>query len=287
MRAAVPEQLSASGLSIVDSQDLGVGGIYVRNNTVRAGSRWPTTDPTIEMKVTHFKPIAVGALLVVALGHALGQGPAPPNDIFQQRVAGVNLDDQSIVDGIAMLSGEAGLAVSVEYPLGATIAGPAPALKTFVASVGSGTVAEILDRLCVIDPTFAWTRNGNMANVPPRDHANDPSYLPNRRIDELTFRKLRGADEAVVQIADWLPGPREQIAILGTGMSLSFAQPWSTTLRNVTVRDVLDEIARQLGPSYGWQFSGAQDFRIVVFHQGILPKPSRTNVKQSQGSGAR
>jgi hypothetical protein len=232
------------------------------------------------MRTLYLKLVAIHGLAVVFLGQALSQTPTPPNDAFQRHVGVVELNDQSIVDGIAMLSGEAGLAVSVEYPLGATIAGPAPPLRTLVANVGPGTVPEILDRLCAIDPTFAWTRNGKMANVLPRALASDPNYLPNRKIEELTFRGVRGADDAVMQIADWLPGPREQIAILGTGMPLSFAQPWSTTLRNVTVRDVLDRIAQQLGPSYGWQFSGAQDFRIVTFHQGLLPKPSR-QTKQS------
>jgi hypothetical protein len=236
----------------------------------------------------HYLRLAITkGLAVLVLAQILGGSATVTDDVFQHRAGGVQLNDQSVVDGIAMLSGEAGLAVSVEYPLGTTIAGPAPPLRTLDANVGPGSVAEILDRLCSLDPTFDWTRSGNMANVLPRALASDPSYLPNRKMEELNFRNVRGADDAVMQIADWLPGPREQIAILGTGMSLSFAQPLTTTLRNVTVRDVLDKIAQQLGPSYGWQFSGAQDFRIVTFHQGLLPKPSRNKQKQTYDPGAK
>jgi len=227
------------------------------------------------MRITYLKRIAISSLAVVLLGRGLGQAPTERNDVFLQRVGAVGLNDQSIVDGIAMLSGEAGLAVSVEYPLGATISGPAPPLRTFNAKVGPGTVSETLDRLCAIDPTFVWTRDGNMVNILPRSLASDPRYLLNRKIEELTFREVREADNAVIEIANQLPGAREQIAILATGTSLSFSQPWSATLKNVSVRDVLDGIAQRLGPSYGWQFSGAQDFRIVIFHQGLLPKPSR------------
>jgi hypothetical protein len=106
----------------------------------------------------------------------------------------------------------------------------------------------------------------------------------------MTRRSLNvpaSADDAVMKMVDQLPGPREQIAVMQVGMSLNFADPWSTTLKSLTVRQVFDLIARQLGPTYGWQSSGAQDFRIVTFHEGLLPRPSRNKQKELQNSGAR
>ena len=238
------------------------------------------------MRIWYLRLVAI-ALAAILVGHALGQSPAVPENTFQRHIGGVQLKDQSIIDGVALMSRGAGLAVSVEYPLGKTISSPVPALKTFTANVEPGTVSEVLNRLCAIDSTFAWTRIGNMTNVAPRSVANDPSYLLNRKVGELTFRGVRAADDAVMQIADELPGSREQIALLAAGMSLGFAQPWSTTLKDVTVREVLDLIAEQLGPSYGWQFSGSQDFRIGTFHQGLLPQPSRSKKNQSEDSGAK
>jgi hypothetical protein len=47
------------------------------------------------------------------------------------------------------------------------------------------------------------------------------------------------------------------------------AKPWTVTLKDVTVREVLDQIAQQFGPSYGWQFYGAQNFRMITFHESL------------------
>jgi hypothetical protein len=230
---------------------------------------------------------------VVALAFALAgrgvpqQSSMPAPDPFQQRLAGVTLTDQDIIDGVAMLSRSTGLAVSIEHQLGGTIAGNAPKARTLTAMVGPGTVSEVLDGLCSLDQTFTWTRNGNMINLLPRALASDPNYFLNRTIDELTLKDVHGAQEAVFKTAEQLSGPKEQIAIMQVGTSVSFARPWTTTLQNVTVREVFDLIARQLGPTYGWQFSGAQDFRIITFHQAILPNPSRSKQKQSEDSRPR
>jgi hypothetical protein len=61
----------------------------------------------------------------------------------------------------------------------------------------------------------------------------------------------------------------ERIAIHQTGMSLDFAKPWTVTLKDVIIREVLDQIAQQFGPSYGWQFYGAQNFRMITFHESL------------------
>jgi hypothetical protein len=208
------------------------------------------------------------------------QEPAATSDPFQQHVAGVGLNDQSIVDGIAMLSRGTRLPVSVEFPLGVTISGPAPPLKTLTANVGPGTVTEVLDGLCALDPTFTWMRNGNMVNVLPSALAKDPNYVLNRKIGEVTFQDVQQASDAVMKMVGQLPGPREQIAVLQVGLPLNFSEPWSTTLKDVTLREVVNKIAQRLGPSYGWQFSGAKDFRMITFHEGLLPKSSRIKSKQ-------
>jgi hypothetical protein len=123
-------------------------------------------------------------------------------------------------------------------------------------------------------------RNGNMVNALPSALAKDPNYVLNRKIDEVTFRDVRQASDAVMNMVGQLPGPREQIAVLQVGVPLNFSEPWSETLKDVTLREVVNKIAQQLGPSYGWQFSGAKDFRMITFHEGLLPKPSRSKPKQ-------
>jgi hypothetical protein len=220
--------------------------------------------------------IGVATLFFLKLLVSAQAPGTPTGDLFEQRVGGVRLEDQSIVAGIVSVTRSVGLPLSIEYPLGMKVSGPEPQLKTATASVGPGTVAQVLDRLCDLDPTFTWTRTGDMVNVTLRALANDPSYLLNRRVDLVTFEGVREADDAVMKAVGQLPGPREQIAVLQVGLSLDFASPWSVTFKGVTVREVFDHIAQQLGPSYGWEFSGAQDFRMVTFHEALQATQSRS-----------
>jgi hypothetical protein len=225
---------------------------------------------TIRSKLT-------AALIVVSLGIATvrGQEPVVSADPLQQRVPSITLGNQDVIDGAAILSQNIGLAVSVEHELGVSMSDAAHQPRVFNTTVGPGTVSEILDGLCTLDQTFTWKRTGNMINLLPRSVANDPSYLLNRKIDDLRFQDVREADDAVMKMVDQLSGTREQVAVMEVGTSLAFTRPWSTAVHNVTVREALNLIASQLGPTYGWQFSGARDFRIVIFHQRILPKHGR------------
>jgi len=203
-------------------------------------------------------------------------------DPFHQRVAAIELSGQTVVDGVAILSGRTGLSVSVEFPLGKTISAPAPFLNTFTVRIDEGTVSQAFDRLCALDGMFTWIRDGDTINIVPRAVVNDPLYFLNRKADELRFVGIQKADEAVMSVADQLPGRKEQIAFLQFGVSVNFATPWTATLKNVTVREALDSIAHQLGSRYGWQFTGAQDFRIITFYERLMPHPP----KPPKGSGS-
>jgi hypothetical protein len=199
------------------------------------------------------------------------------------RVPAIELNEQDVIDGIAVLGGITGLPISVEFPLGRTISRPAPQLKTFKTRVGPGTVSEVLNELCSVDVSFVWLNSGRMINVLPRASVNDGKYFLNRTFDELTFDNLTDAQAAVFRSAEQLPGPKEQIAVLESGPSLNFANPWTVRLENMTVREVFNRIAQQFGASYGWQFSGAEDFRALTFHQRLLPQPRH---KQTVSHGA-
>jgi hypothetical protein len=84
--------------------------------------------------------------------------------------------------------------------------------------------------------------------------------------------KVSDVANAAIQIVNQLPGPRQQIATLGT-RSFAFSQPLTREFHNVTVRQAFNEIARLLGPTYGWQFSGADDFRLIIFHERLAVSP--------------
>ena len=225
-----------------------------------------------------YRKTAKAAVLLFILVHG-GWAKKASNeqgDPFQQRIAGIQLNEQSVIDGVAMLSQRANVVVSVEFPLGETISGPAPQLRTFNKEIEPGTVSEVLDRLCSLDPTFVWIRIGDVLHVLPRVRVNDPSYVLNGRFDEVSFHNVSEASDAIMRMVGQLPGPREQLAVMQVGPSLDFAVPWKATLRDVTVREVIDRVAYQLGSAYSWQLGGADDFRIVTFHEKLLPKPSRS-----------
>ncbi len=217
--------------------------------------------------------VAISALSFGAAQQGLGQSqPQASQDAFQRRVGGLTLDGQTIGDALASLSQATGVAFSVEFPLGKTFTDASPPLKNIVAQVGPGTVPEILDQLCELDTTFTWRRIGNTANIFPSALANDPNYVLNRRVSLLTFKDVRDAQEAVFGAVDQLLGSKEQIAMLETGASVTFAKPWTATFREITIREAFDQIAQQFGSTYGWQFGGATDFRIITFHQRMAAK---------------
>lgn len=194
-------------------------------------------------------------------------------DPFQQVVPSINLNNQTLIDGLAQLNATTSAAFSVEFPLGRSINAPAPPLRTLNLTIGSGTLTHMLDELCNVDKTFSWRRIDGTVNVFPRDSAQDKSYLFNQTLATVKYAGAPDAQKAVFQTVAQLTGPKQQIAILQSGISIAFARPWTASFKNITVREAIDRIAQQLGPTYGWQFGGGNDFRVITFHQRLMAKP--------------
>jgi hypothetical protein len=221
-------------------------------------------------------------LLLMAVAQASSQ---TVDDPFDRRISEVKLVDQTVIDGFAIVSGMTGLPVSVEHALGTTISQPSPTAKKLSATVPPGKTSEVLDRLCDLDTAFTWIRIGNMVNLVPRVLISDQNYLLNKKVERLMFNGIPDGQEAVFHVVNSLPGPKEQIAVFQPSMSLTFSRPWTAEYTQTTVRELFDKIAQQFGPSYGWQFSGAQDFRTITFHQSIRPKAPPP--KGATGGGGR
>jgi hypothetical protein len=170
--------------------------------------------------------------------------------------------------GITRLGHDAGLAISVEYPLGESVKDRPPALRRFHAEVPAGTVSDVLDRLTALDQQFSWQRSGKMINVFPRSVLADRTYLMNRVVESFSYDRISDVERAVYSAVGKLPLPTEQIAIMQTGAVLVLPEPWTTTFQNITVRELLDRLMIRLGPQYGWELSGSKDFRLLRFHSG-------------------
>lgn len=206
------------------------------------------------------------------------QEPNSDKDPFDQQLSRVELNDENIFDAIARLNQETNIAISIEgiLPAEGTVENP-----KFRAKIEGVTVSEVLSWLCKLDARYSWTRDGNMANIFPSAMRGDPKYFFNRRLPELNFQNIRQADDAAIIIVDQLGDPSEHLYFLAVGGTQSFSKPWTATFHDITVREGLNRIAKQLGPTYGWQIGGHAGTRLIMFHYKLGPAKDY-NVVQHQ-----
>jgi hypothetical protein len=100
---------------------------------------------------------------------------------------------------------------AVEYPLNDKISDPAPSVKTVTATVGPDTLADVLNRLCALDPTFTWIRIGNTVNVLPSALAKDPTYFLNRRSYKFTFQEARARKRRYSKLRSSCPDQKNRL----------------------------------------------------------------------------
>jgi hypothetical protein len=199
-----------------------------------------------------------------------------PQDLTKQAVPSLELNKETILDGLVKLNqSTAGVGFAIENPLGRTISADAPTLHTFQVRLAPNTLGNVLDQLCQLDPTFSWQQIGTEVNIFPRALENDKTYVFNRKLDVLEFKDVPDAQAAVFQAIAQLPPPKEQIAIMQAGASVNFARPWTASFKGITIREAFDKIAQQIGSNYGWELTGAADFRLVVFYARLGTMPTK------------
>jgi hypothetical protein len=253
-----------------------------QRQSVRKRPVCPWFAPGLRADMKKHSPWCIFALIAIPFFWPSAAAPqSAPKNPFTQPVPVFQLVDQTVVDGIAMLNQSTDIAYAVEFPLGRTIADPAPPLKTVTSSVGSGTLTNALDRLCALDPTFSWQRIGNTVHVFPRSLGTDQGYLFNQKIGVLSFKDVPDAQKAVFDAVAEVAGAKQQIAVFQTGTSINFSHPWTASFNDITVREAFDKIAEQLGPTHGWQFGGAADFRVLSFHERLSVKPNSLPASRS------
>lgn len=196
---------------------------------------------------------------------AVPQEPASPRqpDPFDQKVEVLELNHETIGDAIGRIGQLFDVAISVEGVL------PESGTTTnskFRARIEGRSIAEVLTWLCSLDPRYTWARDGSMANLFPRALQGDKTYFFNRVLPVMRFQNARKADEATISVVHQLADPNENLICLGIGGNLNFAKPWTATFRDITVRQALNRIAQQLGPTYGWQIGGTTKQRLIVFY---------------------
>jgi hypothetical protein len=207
----------------------------------------------------------VGLLLALMTLHFPLQEttPAPPADPLEQRVAVLELKDDTLGNALGRVNQTFDISISIEgvLPEEGIIANP-----KFSVNIENRTIAEVLDQLCRLDTRYVWTRDGNNVNLFPKASLNDRNYFFDRVLPELDFRDLRELSDAIVAIDHQADDPRGGVILMGIGQTHGFADPWTQSFNNLTVRQALNRIARRLGPTYGWQIGGTNKARLIVFH---------------------
>lgn len=198
---------------------------------------------------------------------ALGQAASPAYDsALNAKVARFEVVNRTMQESLVQLSSER-LPVTLGFE--AVLKEKTPdASRTeprFSLRLENKTVREILDALCGVDTRFTWSHDAFGVNVFPRATIGDASYFLNRKIDKLEFHNIGDAYQALTPLARHFPN--EQIAYSHLGGDVRLAPPWTETFQDLTVRQVLNRIAAQLGPFGGWMFYGSKDLRWFNFHK--------------------
>jgi hypothetical protein len=197
-------------------------------------------------------------------------GALVKNDPLDQMVGEVELKNESIFNEIMRLSQRFDVSISIEGVLPATgqVVNP-----KFTATAEDQTIATALDWLCALDTRYAWSRDGTMVNLFPKSSLNDQTYFFNRLLPDLHLQEVRESGIAAMEVVHQLGDPNEQLYFMGIGGTQNFAKPWTATFHDITVRQALNRIAQQLGPTYGWQIGGTANQRMIMFHYKLGARP--------------
>ncbi len=208
-------------------------------------------------------PLLTACVIVLTTAFAAQEPDSAEKDVFNQKVTSAELNDESIFDAVARLNQGSNIAISIEgiLPAQGTVQNP-----KFRAKLEGATVSEVLSWLCRLDLRYSWSRDGDMANIFPSAMRDNPNYFFNRKLPELHFLDIRQSDDAAITIVHQLGDPSEHLYFLGVGGTQQFSKPWTATFHDITVRQALNRIARQLGPTYGWQIGGHTSARLIMFH---------------------
>jgi hypothetical protein len=226
--------------------------------------------------------LLIAALLVARPPHQSAEGNPPKAQDPDQRVADFKLSDQTLFDGLAILSSKRiPLALGFEEMLKAKFNNPPPQDLRFSLDLKDKTAAEIVATLCTMDSRYTWSRDDLTINVYPWVVIGDPAYLLNRKLAKLAVTKLPDPDHALLAIIQQLPPPLEQISYVGMGGDSSYVAPWDMTFQDLTVRQAINRLAAHMGSRSQWLFYGSRDFRsFAFFKDGFNPRADDSNARQ-------
>lgn len=215
--------------------------------------------------------------LLAVPGIVRGQMPErqalPKESLLDTMIPAFELENQALLDGIWKLArGPAPFGFGFEKVLKQKSSDPDSAEPRISVLLREKSVREVLDALCQADGRYVWSVDGSTINLFPKAVADDPTYLFNRKVVRYMLKDVTDIQDGLLAIIRQLPPPEEQVAIaqVGGGGDPYPPEPWSLTLDNRSVREVVNRLASHGGQCAVWIFGGARDFRAFGFFNTYL-----------------
>jgi hypothetical protein len=211
--------------------------------------------------------------MLFAMPHCVAAQNQPPVEspqkLINQAVTQFDLDDGTLRDGVERLAREQTGNFGLEEVLKEKYSDPPILNPRFSIHLTNATVKDVLDRLCQHDPKYVWSSNGHSINIYPRSTVDDSAYLLNRNVPRVTLQNTPGPDKALFALDEQLPLPKEQFGYIQAGGDNTYESPWSASFENITVRQFVNRITENVGPSTIWVFQGSKQerlFSIIRIH---------------------
>jgi hypothetical protein len=130
----------------------------------------------------------------------------------------------------------------------------------------SKTLREILDQLCHYDSRYSWSADGDSINIFPKETSHDSSYLMSHALSEVTIKDVDDPGQALTPLATLFRD--QQIGYIGIGGDIRYPSPWTSTFRNLSVRQFINRISEHMGDRTFWIWQGGRDERLFTFVKG-------------------
>ena len=211
--------------------------------------------------------VALSAFAAPAPARQLTREGTTENKALEARVPHFELNKETVLDGLWKLArGPVPFGFGFEKVLKSKLSDPELQDPRFSLQLDNKSIREILDILCQLDPRYTWSTEGATVNFVPAGILNDRTYLLNRALPRFELKDATDVQNGLLAIVRQLPPPVEQVAQAQVGGDDPYPpEPWSLTLENVTVRQVVNRLAAHGGPYGIWIFGGSKDFRAFGF----------------------
>ena len=222
--------------------------------------------------IKNFAGFTIIGLLALSISGHTAQVSQSSDEILKRQVAGINLNDVTTINAMTSLLSGAGVPGGI-----AIVTECGEDIRYTFASSGS-TLRNTLDAIVSANPQFSWQVSDGVVNVSPL--AGDPPLL-SLTIGELRLNGAHSTDEAANQLFA-IPEIQKRLAELHLSYGYTRfgirdlkrpgsapdkeEQRYNLTLKNVTVRDALNAIARAHGKAV-WLYrerhcNGSTEFQI-------------------------